>query len=64
MIATLIGVLPSFTYAWFNASERYLSESWLNIAVGGIFFSLMTAFVWRPRTPSYVETDGRMRRVK
>jgi hypothetical protein len=58
--ALLIGILPSFTWAYFNASERYLSESWLNIAVGGIFFSLMTAFLWRPKTPSYSIQDGKV----
>lgn len=62
IIALLIGILPSFTWAYFNASPNYLSESWLNIAVGGIFFSLMTAFLWRPKTPSFSVTDGKMRR--
>ena len=62
MMALLIGIIPSFTWAYFNASERYLLESWLNIAVGGIFFSLMTAFLWRPNTPSYSIQDNKMRR--
>ena len=62
IIALLIGILPSFTWAYFNASPNYLSESWLNIAVGGIFFSLMTAFLWRPKTPSFSVTGGKMRR--
>jgi len=60
--ALLVGILPSFTWAYFNASERYISESWLNIAVGGIFFSLMTAFLWRPKTPTYSLQDGKMRK--
>ncbi len=52
------------TFAWFNASSRYLNDSWLNIAVGGIFFSLMTSFLWRPRLPSYhIDDEGRVRRV-
>ena len=62
MFALLIGILPSFTWAYFNASARYLSESWLNIAVGGIFFSLMTALLWRPKTSSYSIQDDKMRR--
>ena len=62
IIALLIGILPSFTWAYFNASARYLSESWLNIAVGGIFFSLMTAFLWRPNTRTYSIQDGKIRR--
>ena len=66
IIALLIGILPSFTWAWFNASRSYLVDSWLNIAVGGIFFSLMTAFLWRPRTPSYrIGTNcGKVKRIE
>ena len=66
IIAFLIGIIPSFTWAWFNASRSYLSESWLNIAVGGIFFSLMTAFIWRPKTPSYRigKNCGKVKRVR
>ena len=63
IIALIIGIIPSFTWAYFNASSRYLSESWLNIAVGGIFFSLMTALIWRPKSPSYSIQDNQMRRV-
>jgi hypothetical protein len=64
IIAVLIGLIPAFTFAWFNASSRYLNDSWLNIAVGGIFFSLMTSFLWRPRLPSYhIDDEGRVRRV-
>jgi hypothetical protein len=63
IIALIIGIIPSFTWAFFYASSQYLSESWLNIAVGGIFFSLMTALVWRPKSPSYSIQDNQMRRV-
>ena len=63
IIAFFIGIIPSFTWAFFNASPRYLSESWLNIAVGGIFFSLMTALIWRPKSKSYEIREGEMRRV-
>ena len=63
IIALCIGILPSFTWAYFNASARYLAESWLNIAVGGIFFSLMTALLWRPKSPSYSIQDGQIRRT-
>jgi hypothetical protein len=66
IIALLIGIIPSFTWAWFNASRSYLIDSWLNIAVGGIFFSLMTAFIWRPKTPSFrIGTNcGKVKRVR
>ena len=63
IIAIIVGIIPSFTWAYFNASSRYLSESWLNIAVGGVFFSLMTALIWRPKSPSYSIQDNQMRRI-
>ena len=61
VIALLIGIIPSFTWAYFNASPDYISTSWLNIAFGGIFFSLMTALIWRPKTPSFHVENGKMR---
>ena len=61
IIALLIGIIPSFTWAYFNASREYIASSWLNIAFGGIFFSLMTALIWRPKTPSFHVEDGKMR---
>ena len=63
VIALIIGILPSFTWAFFNASREYLASSWLNIAFGGIFFSLMTAMIWRPKTASFHIEDGQMRRI-
>ncbi len=63
LIGLVIGILPSFTWAYFNASPEYISSSWLNIAFGGLFFSLMTALIWRPKTPSFHVEEGEMRRI-
>ena len=63
LIALVIGIIPSFTWAFFNASSDYISSSWLNIAFGGVFFSLMTALIWRPKTPSYHVENNQMRRL-
>ncbi len=63
LIALLIGIIPSFTWAFFNASPEYISSSWLNIVFGGVFFSLMTALIWRPKTPSFHAEDGQMRPI-
>ena len=63
IIALIIGILPSFTWAFFNASREYLASSWLNIAFGGIFFSLMTAMIWRPKTASFHIEEDQMRRI-
>ena len=61
VIALMIGIIPSFTWAYFNASPDYISSSWLNIAFGGAFFALMTALIWRPKTPSYHIEENQMR---
>jgi hypothetical protein len=58
-IALLIGIIPSFAWAWFNASSGYITAGWLNLTVGGVFIWAMAAMVWRPRTTSYkVSEDG------
>jgi len=62
VIALIIGIIPSFTWAYFNASPNYITDSWLNLVVGGIFFSALTAFIWRPRTKIWrISEDDKMR---
>jgi uncharacterized membrane-anchored protein YitT (DUF2179 family) len=58
VICTLIGIIPSFVWAYFNASQGYISEGWLNLILGGVFMGLCTGIFWRPRTPTYLENDG------
>ena len=58
VICTLIGIIPSFVWAHFNASQGYIAEGWLNLILGGVFMGLCTGIFWRPRTPTYLENDG------
>ena len=58
VICALIGIIPSFVWAYFNASPGYIAEGWLNLILGGVFMGLSTAIFWRPRTPTYLENDG------
>jgi len=58
VICLVVGILPSFTWAWFNASSGYIAEGWLNLVMGGVFFGLSTAILWRPKTPTYIQTDS------
>ncbi len=61
IIALIIGIIPSFTWAWFNASPGYIFDSWLNLVVGGLFVSALSAFVWRPRSKIWrLNEDNRM----
>ncbi|PDH25530.1 MAG: hypothetical protein CND84_01125 [Marine Group II euryarchaeote MED-G35] len=58
LICTIIGILPSFVWAFFNASPSYIREGWLNLVLGGVFFSMFTMLFWRPRQPTWrIESD-------
>ena len=52
-ISIVIGIIPSFIWAYFNASSGYVSEGWLNLVFGGLFIGVFTAIFWRPRTKSW-----------
>ena len=58
VICLVTGILPSFTWALFNASPGYIAEGWLNLLMGGVFFGLSTAIIWRPKTPMYIQTES------
>ena len=60
LICTIIGILPSFVWALFNASPGYIREGWLNLVLGGVFFGLFTMLFWRPRQPTWRIESGRM----
>tara|TARA_B100001250_G_scaffold228895_1_gene196479 strand:+ start:9140 stop:9880 length:741 start_codon:yes stop_codon:yes gene_type:complete len=60
LICTIIGILPSFVWALFNASPGYIREGWLNLVLGGVFFGLFTMLFWRPRQPTWHIESGRM----
>ncbi len=59
MFTVLVGIIPSILWAYNFASSEYLTGNWTNIIGGGIFISLASGFVWRPKTASYqVSSDG------
>ena len=39
LISLIIGIIPSFIWAYFNASTGYISEGWLNLVFGGLSVS-------------------------
>jgi hypothetical protein len=58
LICLIVGILPSFVWAFFNASPDYIREGWLNLVLGGALFSLFTMIFWRPRQPNWrIESD-------
>ena len=52
-IALIFGIIPSFLWAYFNASDGYILEGWLNLVFGGIFIGVFTVIFWRPKTTSW-----------
>ncbi|MCP2506929.1 MAG: hypothetical protein NLN64_01360 [Candidatus Thalassarchaeaceae archaeon] len=50
IICFFIGIIPSFMWAYFNASKNYILEGWLNLVFGGLFIGFFTIIFWRPPT--------------
>ena len=53
VIALMIGIIPSFTWAYFNASEGYIQTGWPGLVFGGLILGLFSMIFWRPKTTSY-----------
>ena len=47
------GIIPSFGWAYFNASSGYIEAGWPGLVLGGIVLGLLTGIFWRPKTTSY-----------
>ncbi len=63
VIALLVGIIPSFIWAWFNATPGYIASGWLNLVMGGIFIGVLSGAVWRPDGPTYrISEDGKRMR--
>ncbi len=60
VICLLFGVIPSFVWAFFNASEGYIREAWLNLVFGGVFIGTLSQLFWRPRQPTWFVGSGMM----
>lgn len=60
LICLMVGIIPSFIWAFFNASPGYIQEGWLNLILGGVFFSIFTMLFWRPKQPTWYIESGRM----
>ena len=60
IISLIIGIIPSFAWAFFNASPEYIAEGWLNLIIGGLFVGLLSGLFWRPRQPTWCLIDGKM----
>ena len=53
LIAITVGIIPSFVWAYFNASEGYIQTGWPGLVLGGIILGLSSMLFWRPKTVSF-----------
>ncbi|MED5375870.1 MAG: hypothetical protein VX892_05115, partial [Candidatus Thermoplasmatota archaeon] len=53
IIATVLGIIPSFIWAFFNASSGYIREGWPGLVLGGVFIGVFSAIFWRPSYPIF-----------
>ena len=53
LIALFVGIIPSFVWAYFNASEGYIKTGWPGLVFGGLILGLFSMIFWRPKTTSY-----------
>lgn len=60
IIAIFIGIIPSFIWAYFNASPGYIASSFGNLIMGGVFFSLLTGLIYRPKHPTLEFTENKL----
>ena len=64
MISMIIGIIPSFVWAFFNARPGYIEEGWLNLILGGIFIGLFSGIFWRPKQATWIIEGEEMRPKK
>ena len=44
LIAITVGIIPSFVWAYFNASEGYIQTGWPGLVLGGIILGLSLCY--------------------
>ena len=60
LISIFLGIIPSFSWAFFNATKSYIYEGWLNLLFGGLLFGFSTILFWRPIQPTWYINQNEM----
>lgn len=60
IFALIIGIIPSFLIPILRGYPDYVLEGWPNLIFGGLFISLATSVIWRPRRPTWRVVDGKL----
>lgn len=59
-IIILIGIIPSFLWAHFNASPGYISTGWPGLILGGVILGLLSGLFWRPKQQTWWADGSKM----
>ena len=60
LISLIVGIIPSFAWAYYNAAPSYLAEGWINLTLGGLFIGILSGLFWRPLQPTWIVIEGKM----
>ncbi|MAU85476.1 MAG: hypothetical protein CMA21_02560 [Euryarchaeota archaeon] len=59
-IIILLGIIPSFLWAHFNASPGYIETGWPGLILGGVILGLFSGLFWRPKQPTWWAEGSKM----
>ena len=59
-IIMLLGIIPSFLWAHFNASPGYIETGWPGLILGGVILGLSSGLFWRPKQPTWWADGSKM----
>ena len=59
-IIILLGIIPSFVWAHFNASPGYIETGWPGLILGGVILGLLSGLFWRPKQQTWWAEGSKM----
>ena len=59
-IIIILGIIPSFLWAYFNASPGYIETGWPGLILGGVILGILSGLLWRPKQPTWWVKGSKM----
>ena len=59
-IIIILGIIPSFLWAYFNASPGYIETGWPGLILGGVILGILSGLFWRPKQPTWWADGSKM----